>query len=160
MKKAEGPYHFFFHPQVVAPGTLLLTEVGIFITRTVMKQAGGVHTQTGCQHALVGHWLSQWHWQTHQDHSRPGSCDLMSLCTKQMINGWPPDVAWGISFPSKGSWTGDWLWRHRRPHWTNTSWPNHSSVRNGSNPWQVWHTLIPSVKVKLEKERKKGELLL
>ncbi len=49
MKKAEGPYHFFFHPQVVAPGTLLLTEVSIFVTRTVMKQAGGVHT------ALVSH---------------------------------------------------------------------------------------------------------
>ena len=88
MKKAENSYHFFFHPQVVTSGTLLLTKVSIFVTRTVIKQADDVHTQTECQHALVSHWLSQWHRQTRQDHSRPDSCDLMSLCTKQMIDQW------------------------------------------------------------------------
>lgn len=156
MKKAENLYHFFFYSQVVTPGTLSLTKVSIFVTRTVMKQAGDVHTQTECQHALVSHWLSQWHRQTRQDQSRPDSCDLMSLYEaddRSMAN----HQTWHkkISFPSKElhhleratgyDGTKDCIG-------TNTFWPNHSSIRNESNLWQVWHTLISSIEIKLEKE--------
>lgn len=60
-----------------------------------------------------------------------------------------------ISFPSK-----EWHHLERATDYdgtkdcieTNTFWSNHSSIRNESNLWQVWHTLIPSIEIKLKKE--------